>query len=251
MNDIWRGFNSDKFFLNEIRKVLKEKDKEFYIELRDLVDLNNIKTNRDELFGIIENKLNSSLHKRTFIDGVMVTENYFKDIALEVYRDFPEKLRGMGNESEKRELKLMNVILDSFDKEEMLAKITEEKIRSLFYGNPLDFFKKDTAKLGLKKFFSSNHQSTLDKFTEIIARRNIYVHNDGRVDRKYHREVKNSTYSLGNKAIISDTYLRESLMILKGLGVLVANLSIRENYHIEPNKRIQDETKITNKRMNN
>jgi len=35
---------------------------------------------------------------------------------------------------------------------------------------------------------------------EVIARRNVYAHNDGRVDRKYLREVRSSTLKLGEIA---------------------------------------------------
>lgn len=175
-----------------------------------------------------------------------------KDVSLVIYKDFPSKLTigATEQESEKRESKLLSIIINSFDKEEMLAKLTEEKIRGIFYGSPADFFKKDTAKIGLARFFADNHHKTLEKFAEIIARRNIFVHNDGKVDRKYLREVTNPTFGLGNKAVISYDYLKETIMILKALAVLVTDIAVRKNYNVVPNKRIVDGVKITNTRLN-
>jgi hypothetical protein len=251
MNDIWRAFNFYEFSLLEAKNLAKRSDKDFHLTYVDLLGSNLLIIPRDEIFGIIESHRKKSNHVRAFLDGVITTENYLKDIALIVYEDFPDRLKNEGGiEADKREEKLLNIILDSFDKEEMLSKITEERIRGIFYGNPIDFFKKDRANLRLKNFFASNHALTLEHFTEIIARRNIYIHNDGRVDRKYLREVPNSLYRLDSKAPISTFYLRHSLMILRALGLLVTNISVKENYYMDPRQSIQSEVKAINRRLN-
>lgn len=107
----------------------------------------------------------------------------------------------------------------------MLERVIEEKVRSLFYGAPSDFFVKDKAKLGFGDHFSKHFAGAIAQYAEITARRNVLIHNDGRVDRKYLREVPGIALTLGQKVDVDAEYLRSTLTTLRGLcahaGVLV------------------------------
>ncbi|MGI4831866.1 MAG: hypothetical protein ACRYFK_00205 [Janthinobacterium lividum] len=239
MNDIWRVFNCNNFFYDILRKDIKAFEHKYQIEYPDANAGNTLLVTRDDLFAVIEQQQKVGNYEKVFIESIITTENFLKDVSLVIYKDFPNKLTiGITEqESDKRESKLLSIIINSFDKDEMLAKLTEEKIRGIFYGSPTDFFIKDTAKIGLAKFFADNHHKTLEKFTEIIARRNIFIHNNGKVDRKYLCEVKNPAFELGNKAVISYKYLKETIMILKALSLLVTDIAVRKNYNAVPNKK--------------
>ena len=112
----------------------------------------------------------------------------------------------------------------------MITKIAEEKIRGIFYGKPSDFFTKDKAKIGIDKNIESYYKSAIENYQEIIARRNIITHNNGKVDRKYLREVKNSSFKLGEKIKIDKEYLKHSIKILHGLASIVTKQVIETNY---------------------
>jgi hypothetical protein len=109
----------------------------------------------------------------------------------------------------------------------------------IFYGNPLDFFQKDKARLEFKDFFKSNYQPQLEQYTEIVARRNIIVHNGGKVDRKYLREVNGATAKLGSVVYLSSDYLRESIVIMEGLGAVATKLILERIYGHKPSAQIQ------------
>ncbi len=79
-------------------------------------------------------------------------------------------------------MKYLNLILDSDTKEEIFSKIIEDKLRSYLYGNPIEVLEKDKIKLAFKTHFKANYQHILDEYKEITARRNIVVHNNGRID---------------------------------------------------------------------
>jgi hypothetical protein len=90
-------------------------------------------------------------------------------------------------------------------------------VRSLFYGSPGDFFLKDKAKLGFADYFSKHYTKAIDRYVEVTARRNLLIHNDGRVDRKYLREQPASSLALGQKVVVDEAYLKASLLTLRGL----------------------------------
>lgn len=137
-----------------------------------------------------------------------------------------------------RDKKLINIIIDSDDRQEIISRIIEERVRSLFYGNPVDFFEKDKAKLGFGTYFKDNYKDLLKEYTEITARRNIIVHNSGRVDRKYLREVKSTSYKIGNKIIIEKEYLKRALCILEGLAAAATSEVIKKIYKDTPQGKL-------------
>ena len=138
---------------------------------------------------------------------------------------FPEKLNTKDSvEQIGQQIKLLQTIIESNDKNEIIDKLIEEKMRSIFYGNPVDFFEKDKAKIGLNSYFKDNHKNALKQFAEIVARRNIYVHNNGKVDRKYLREVEGSTAKLGSTLLLSKDYLKQTTILLKDISGMTTKL---------------------------
>jgi hypothetical protein len=170
-------------------------------------------------------------------------------LVFKVYLDFPGKLRSLRQgetDGADRQQKLMEVIFESLDRNEMIHKLIEEKVRNIFYGNPIDLFSKDKALVEFGSFFKNNKATLLGELAEIIARRNVTMHNDGRIDRKYLREVPNSKLNLGQKATIDEKYLGRALLVLKDLAADAAQL-VATNIYKEPlfgrAKRIQDAAK--------
>jgi hypothetical protein len=104
-------------------------------------------------------------------------------------------------------------------------------VRSIFYGNPTEFFTKDKkVRLELGSYFTDRHSRNLTHFAEIIARRNILAHNGGRVDSKYLREVKDAEFTFGQKVSVDKEYLRHSIIVLRGLAA-IASLKIIQNVY--------------------
>ena len=122
-----------------------------------------------------------------------------------------------------QQVKFMQVILDSSTKEEIIDKLIEERIRGIFYGNPIDFFEKDKAKLGFGTVFKDNYPNAMIHYAEVINRRNINIHNEGKVDRKYIRET-GSTFRLGTKPKIDEAYLSSAILLLSGIAATSTKL---------------------------
>ena len=189
-----------------------------------------ITMNAGKSLAVLGQVIRNSISNRVLLDSIGAFEDLVAKIAGVVYRDYPGKLIGSIEGTDSENFKLAQVVISSNDRDEIIERMIEEKIRSIFYGNPVNIFKKDSAKLELGPIFSDTYRVLLTEYAEITARRNIIIHNSGRVDRKYIREVKNCQYKLGNKAPITDAYLRRALALLEGMAAITAETVIANVY---------------------
>jgi hypothetical protein len=215
--NVWRDFEFSQFLVDRYRnEVYKNKGMTLDIENHNN---NSIKSFRaKDIDGICKRITNTTNARRTLISSVSLTENFLQDLAQTIYKTYPERINSRETvEAVGQQIKLMQVIFDSQDKNEMFDKIIEEKLRGIFYGNPIDFFEKDKAKLGFENTFKDKYEKALSEYAEILNRRNINIHNEGKVDRKYIRETK-SALKLNSKPAIDKVYLKSSIMLMLGLS---------------------------------
>lgn len=243
MRDIWESYNLIDYYMNIIHSEVKSGKLETFVMPHILEPHHLKKYSKADTYGAVAHMQKKSNSRRILLEAVSEFENYLTYLVWRVYKDFPNKLSSTSPEDQTYQLKLFSVILDSTDKEEMIDKVIEEKIRGIFYGNPLDFFQKDKAHLGFNDYFKNNCRNELHLYAEILARRNIIVHNGGSVDRKYLREVENSSFKLGNIITLSSDYLRESIIIMEGLGTVATQLISERTYNQKASKHILENLK--------
>lgn len=227
LNDIWADYITNKFYLDKVHKLVKE-DQLPRVEILKLVrNPKPITQSKKTVFGIIDRIKKSRIGYNAFIDTVSQFEKFMSNLVFKVYMDHPGKLRGLAkdsdDETEGRSSKLLALILESDDRYEMINKLAEEKVRGIFYGNPLGLFVSDKARLEFGNYFKENHIYSLKIFKEATARRNIIIHNKARVDRKYVSEVSGTDLRLGQKVQIDEEYLRSCMLALKDIAAAAAN----------------------------
>jgi hypothetical protein len=226
--ETFEDYTFQDFYLPQIHKQLTKGT----IPLMDFepVYSNNKRPFKKEfVYGVISRQQRKIIGQRSLLSAVSATEDFLQKVTFRVYRDFETKLE-TSMETPDQQSKLLKIIVDSSDKTEIIRRIAEEKIRGIFYGNPADFFEKDKAKIGLNNYFRDNYKLAIEQYKEVIARRNILTHNNGHVDRKYMREVKNTTYVLDEKVLVTKDYLKESIFLLHGLSTIVLEQVIKNNY---------------------
>jgi len=217
-----------EFYLPELHQQLKK-------GTIPLLDFESVYSNRKTpfkknfVYGVISRQQTKIIGQRALLRAVSCTEDFLQKVTFRVYRDFEGKLE-TPMETSDQQSKLIKLIIDSSDRNEIIGRISEEKIRGIFYGNPSDFFEKDKARIGLNNYFKDNYKLALEEYKEVIARRNILTHNNGHVDRKYLREVRNTTFKLDEKVTITKAYLKESIFLLHGLSTIVLEQVIKNNY---------------------
>ena len=222
MRDIWEAYNLINFYLPILHNSVK-KGKISPLKFAPLFSNKEKSIKVDDTLGAFSHLHSKSNPRNSFIEAVIAFEDFISFVASTVYSDFPHKLLSQaetnGGDSIERRNKLLRTILDSNDRDEIIEKIIEEKSRAIFYGNFSDFFIKDKAKLEFGDYFRGGFKHIIeDHLVEITARRNIIIHNNGRVDRKYLRETKKSPFSLGAKVKITNEYLKYAILTLQGIA---------------------------------
>jgi hypothetical protein len=131
-------------------------------------------------------------------------EVYLVDILREVLKQKPEILRS-------RQQNITLEYLLQFQKiEDLIQDIIERKVNSLSYKGFLDI-KQWYEEKGIPLIVDKEHSQGV---VEIIAMRNIIVHNRGRVDEKYLRAIPTSSIKIGELRELSVDYLFSTLSIL-------------------------------------
>ncbi len=231
LRHIWEEYSFMEYYAPYIHSNIK--DSKFpTLEFQPFLSNDIIrKTKKDTSLGVLGQVMQNSIKHRVLLDSIATFEDYLCKLAEIVYLDYPDKLKNLNKgQTEKEAEKYLHLIIDSDNKDDILSKIIEEKLRSIFYGNPLELFEKDKMKLSFGKEFINNHPHILEEYKEITARRNVIVHNNGRVDRKYIREIKNTQFKLGNKIQLDKKYLKRTLSILDGLAAISSKLVVRNIY---------------------
>lgn len=234
MKDVWESFEFVNRYLGAIHPLVKGGSLPTF-SFRSLHADSTTSVDKNRTLGYIDHVVRKVNPERSLITSVALTEDFLQDLVRTVYRAFPERIAG-GNspDAPERIEKVVAVILDSENRDEILERLGDEKVRSAFYGNPVDFFRKDKMKLEFGATFRDDYADSLEAYAEIIARRNIYAHNGGRVDRKYQKETGNQAVKLGNKLPISDVYLRESIMLLRGVSSVAAYVACDRIFNSTP-----------------
>ena len=227
MNNIWEEFNYLEYYIktSKIEKGFK---------LNHLFIEQSIQKEKKDAGGMKSKFLSGNNSKNHFIDSISLFEKYISNLAIEIYKLFPRKIENNLMDVKK----LMEIIITHETKEEILDYIIEERVRSIFYGNPVDILKNDKCKFELNDTFKLTYKKVLEYYNEIVAKRNIIIHNLGNIDRKYIREISGTSYKLKQKVIINSDYLRGSISLLLGIAAKITECIIQKILKYEVNKKL-------------
>lgn len=218
MNNIWKEYS----FLNDCVSNAPIKE----LPMKN-VNSEKVVLKKTEVVAGMRQKflggVNASSH---FIQAIGLFERYIASLVKMVYLEYPFKINGGMDEE-----RLFKLIISSESKEEMIKTLAEEKIRSIFYGNPLDIFVKDKCRLELGEVFKETYKDAMPLYQEITSRRNVIIHNSSRVDKKYLKENPGSTFKEKEKIIISDDYLQGAICLLVGIAAITTKCVVENIYH--------------------
>lgn len=245
--DIWESFCLIDFYAPKIKDAVKE---DLFPQLTfDRIWNNTSKiVKKDDIYGALQSLSIKGNYRRTLLESVLTFEDYMTDLIQSVYLDIPGKLSSTTDEGSNNSgyQKLLKLVLTSTDKQEIVDKLVEEKIRSIFYGNPLDVFEKDKAKLEFGSYFKDNHADELKTYKKVVAMRNIVAHNNGRIDRKYIREADTDA-ELGKKVVIEREFLKETIYVLSKFAAHATRLVIENVYKENINGQLRKAIQAFNK----
>lgn len=159
------------------------------------------------------------------LNSVSLFEAFVCDIAKIVYLNNPEKYLLYSDNgtiensaNNKENMKLLRTLIKSQSREEAIEKYVDEKLRGVFYGTPTDIFNKNKLRFDLPQKLTQAWRDEITIYAEVTSRRNVLVHNLGKIDEKYLREVTGTTVVLGETASVDTTYLHTALQTLNTLA---------------------------------
>lgn len=231
--DVWESFCIVDFYGPKIKDAVKS-------GTLPPLDIDRIWNNssrtlgKDDTYGALSSLIHKGNYRRTLLEAVLLFEDYMSDLISGVYADYPMKLLSEADSENKSGYqKLVRLILESKDREEMIERLIEEKVRGIFYGNPVDVFLKDKAKMEFGTYFKDSYKVQVGEFKKIVAARNLIAHNNGCIDRKYQREA-DPTATLGKTLVINRQFLKDSVYVLSLLAAHATRLVIENVYKGTP-----------------
>lgn len=235
--DVWESFCIVDFYGPRIKEAIK-------LDTLPPLDIDRVWNDSSrtlgkvDTYGALSSLICKGNYRRTLLEAVLIFEDYMSDLISGVYVDYPMKLLSEAAtegdlENKSGYQKLVRLILESTDREEMIDRLIEEKVRGIFYGNPVDVFLKDKAKMEFGSYFKDSQKDQVNRFKKIVAARNLIAHNNGRIDRKYQREA-DPTAVLGKTLIIDRTFLKDSIYVLSLLAAHATRLVIENVYKGSP-----------------
>lgn len=107
--------------------------------------------------------------------------------------------------------------------EEAIQRFVEEKLRGIFYGDPVKIFRANKLRLDPTLAIKATCASELVFYQEMVGRRNVLIHNLGRIDHKYLRENPSPQYALGDRVYIDEEYLMNAFSSMNILAKAYVN----------------------------
>lgn len=181
--------------------------------------------------GFIRRVQKKDIPESVFLNAVALFEAFVTDIAKLAYQAHPQRFllredkdsQTSSESAEKENIKLLKILIDSASREEAIERCVEERLRGIFYGKPTDVFEKNKLGFNLHIVMKDSCGKELTRYAEIAARRNVIVHNLGRIDQKYLREVPNTSFEARDEVEIDKHYLYEALHTLNVLAKRYVN----------------------------
>lgn len=130
-----------------------------------------------------------------FLTTISLFEAFVGDVARIAWVNDPEEFliernQNSGTSTRKQNENLLEILISSPDRQSTIDQYVHDRIKRIFYGNPIDVFTKNTLRFGIESKLSSELESELILYAEMTARRNVIVHNMRRPDKKYRESSK-------------------------------------------------------------
>ena len=155
----------------------------------------------------------SILYKSVLMSLIIYLESTVSDVIKQTCMDYPERL---GDKT-----LTLKEVKESGSIDEAISKIVEKEIESLMFKGFDEWIKFLKNNLKLNMEYLNSYQSEL---TEIIARRNIMVHNRGIVNHTYLSKVSNEylkDVQLGDVLNVNRRYIDRSMKVISVIGYLI------------------------------
>lgn len=236
----------DKDILDSIDESTVAKITKLIDECKDIVELSEdgksgqyrrLPKNLKEKFRKVEAL--QTHHEILYNGSLILLMTYFENMMAKIFRiDLKKYPKRMALESKSVSYKMLET---SNTIEEIKEKLIDEEITSIMYKSVSDWINYLNKVVKLEMAFA---YEKLPELQEIIARRNLIVHNEGIVNSIYFENVSETLrkgITLGDRLLVNKQYIYNALDCVEVIGVAI----ILEMWLKEAGKNADEVDKIT------
>ena len=178
---------------------------------------------------MLKKTLRTDLFASSLSSCISTFEVFLQEVVFLVLQNKPKKL--LIEKSDKTPVSL-EMLINASSKEEVIDKVILNKIITLFYASPKDYFNKLKAYLEIKI-----DEDLFYSFIEMKATRDLIVHNDSRVNQVYVEKCGSYARTKNTKQIIpcNKTYYESCVSVLKRLIKSIYEQTAKKQFGIDPN----------------
>ncbi|MCT4612498.1 MAG: hypothetical protein N4A47_03925 [Clostridia bacterium] len=180
--------------INRFRRMIENNTEE---------NLNKILKEKDAIIKLHKEQIKANMSYRAMLFTLTsATENFLKEILEYIYRNYDNKEFDIN-------IKFSLSDLNDYDSiDHMRDELLKKQIDSVFWGN-IESVIKEIQKYNKSYFLTKKELNVL---YEIFARRNIHMHNNGKINQAYIYKVTNESLSIGEELMLSAEYLESSIL---------------------------------------
>ncbi len=171
--------------------------------------------------------IHKDIFNSAFISAIAAMEDYLSKVMMWILQADNVRIKcTVSGVNFTKDVPIVDVI--DQERDDIIARIIQQRIDGLFYAGPQKQWEYFDKALGIQI-----DPALWSKWTEMKARRDLWVHNGGIVNRVYlDKTGENACYSLGKEAIIDELYFRDCIATLKTVIGRI-NRDVRNTYTAE------------------
>lgn len=167
----------------------------------------------------------SDVFKQSLIAAIAEVEGYLQDILRIFLAAYPEKL-GVSIRGVEVEKKVpLDLILASDNKEQIVSRVMDVHLNSLFYAKPLEYFAYIENMLSIQI-----SEEAKENYIEIKATRDIIVHNAGIANDTYAEKAGNKSRAKSQQPLIfNEEYFKSAIGTMKQVVISIYDACVKKH----------------------
>ncbi|AQS48745.1 hypothetical protein BMG03_13785 [Thioclava nitratireducens] len=164
---------------------------------------------------ILKERIDTKEVLQSIVFAISLTEDYINDVLTLVLEAYPRKLliSSKGNQQNSTGIKSISLqdLIEAKTAEEVFSEQARSRARDALYATPQQYAEYMNSVLGFRI-----SQDVLNKYIEIKATRDLYIHGDGKINSIYLQKVGAlNRGSEGDVASLGQKYFKDSVGVMK------------------------------------
>lgn len=189
----------------------------------------NLKRNLDQVRSIVQDRISAKEYIQSLVFAISFVESYLSSSLINLIRAYPQKLlvstKGIKIKDSERWPVDVREVIEANSLTELISEKASQRVRDALYASPMDYFKYCAVIFGF-----SLSTETCERFCELKATRDVYVHGEGVASDIYVRKCGNRARAkVGERLLVDREYFSSCFVCMKAL-VVETHRGLQEKY---------------------